>query len=275
MLENSKKIIETITPIIKALLDLIEAFFILTKRIVGWAAKAIEIFKTINKATSGWAGYILAAVAAWKILNILFLASPVGRLILLGTTLALLVDDFLGFQEGMKSAIDWGTTLNKIILALTASLVAFKIALLLANPAGLIISAIGIIIAAAYLLIENWQKVKDWFTPFFDWMIEGFRKIGSVIDKVVNTVKVKFDVDDTGLAKASRDAFAQSTRRLSTFGSVPLTQGNSSSVKQSVNQDIKITVNGADSPEATGRAIYNEQSRINADLTRNFAGAVR
>jgi putative Mn2+ efflux pump MntP len=304
MIENSKKIIQTITPILKILLTLTEAFFTLAKRVIEWSKNLIDIFQKINEATSGWAGYILAAVAAWKILNAVFLASPVGRLILLGLVLALLIDDFQGYNEGLKSAINWGWGFNKVLLALGISIVAFRvgilaaaaavatfksaivlgtramaafrIVMLLANPIGLWVAAVAALSTAAYFLIKNWQKVKDWFAPFFTWMTAGFQKLGDVISRVVDNVKIKFDVDDTGAAKISRDAFAGSTRRLTSFGSTPLLQGgSSSSVNQSVNQDVKITVNGSNSPQETAKAIYKEQSRLNADLTRNFAGAVR
>lgn len=285
MIDNSKKIIETISPILKSLLDLTQAFFILVRRVGEGAGKLIDVFKSINNATGGWAGYILAAVAAWKLLNIAFLASPIGRLILFGLTLALLIDDFLTFNEGGNAAINWGSTLNKVLLAIGVSLVALRVATLAVNaalaltPLGRVIAGITAISLAATVLIKNWQKVKDWFAPFFNWMYTGFEKIAGIVNGVVDAVKGTFGVDDTGDAKNARDNFAQSTRRLSSFGSIgstPLTSGvSNSSVKQSINQDVKITVNGANSPEETGRIIYDEQSRINADLIRNSAGVVR
>jgi len=279
MVENSKKIIETITPILKFLLKLVEAFFILVRRVGNGIGKLIDIFKIINKATGGWAGYILAAVAAWKLFNMAFLASPVGRLILLGTALALLVDDFLGYNEGLRSAIDWGNTFNKVLLALTVALGAFRIAMMLAIPGGPWVKAILAIISLAFVFVEEWRAVKEWFKGFFSWMTTGFEKLGSVISKAVEAVKGKFNVDDTGEAKLSRDAFAQSTRKLSSFGSVGgqnlMSGGATKNFTQSINQETKITIDGSRSPEATAKAIYNEQARVNADMTRNFAGAIR
>ena len=55
MVENSKKIVETITPILESLLDLTDAFFILTRRFLQGGAKLIEIFKQLDESTNGWA----------------------------------------------------------------------------------------------------------------------------------------------------------------------------------------------------------------------------
>jgi len=117
MVENSKKIIQAISPILKSLLNLTQAFFILTRRIAQGAVKLIDIFKSINSATHGWAGYILGAVTAWKLLNVAFSLSPIGRLITLGIALALLVDDFLGFQE--VSRIEMGNKEHQLGVATT------------------------------------------------------------------------------------------------------------------------------------------------------------
>ena len=123
------------------------------------------------------------------------------------------------------------------------------------------------------------MAVKDWFTTFFSWMTSGFEKLGNAINTSVNAIKNVFGVDDTGESKNSRDAFANSTKRLSSFGSIsttPLISGASSrNVTQSITQDTKIIVQDSGSPIATAKAIYNEQNRVNSDLIRNSAGAVR
>jgi len=279
MVENSKKIVETITPILKALLKLTTAFFILSKRIIGWVATSVGAFNRFSGFFKGIPAMILAAVVAWRLLNTAFLASPVGRLILIGTALALLIDDFLGFQEGLKSAINWGNVFNKVLLALAVSLGVFRAAMLLAIPGGPWVKAILALISLPMIFVDEWKKVQAWFKEFFDWMLTGFKKLGDVINTAVNAVKGKFGVDDTGDAKLSRDAFAQSTRKLSSFGSIGsqglMSSGASKNVTQSINQETKITVQGAESPNATAKAIATEQTRVNADMTRNFAGAVR
>ena len=49
----------------------------------------------------------------------------------------------------------------------------------------------------------------------------------------------------------------------------------SRNITQSINQNTNINVQDSGSPVATAKAIYNEQNRVNSDLIRNFAGAVR
>lgn len=78
---------------------------------VGWIIGGIM---DLNDATNGLVGYILAAVVAWKLLNTTFLASPIGMIIALAAAIALLVDDFLVWQEGGESLIPWENWLKEI-----------------------------------------------------------------------------------------------------------------------------------------------------------------
>ena len=65
------------------------------------------MFQVLGK----WPMYIGLVTAAWKLLNMVFKASPIGRIITavmtVITVLGLLYDDFKGWQEGMDSLFDW------------------------------------------------------------------------------------------------------------------------------------------------------------------------
>lgn len=115
LVENMPKIINAVSPIINLVLRIAEAFIRIVGRIGSAVGSIIGFLSDLNDKTDGWAGYILAAAAAWKYLNLAFLASPIGLLLSLGAAIALLIDDFLTWQEGGESMIDWGKNFGGII----------------------------------------------------------------------------------------------------------------------------------------------------------------
>lgn len=115
--ENMPKIIAAVKPVVDIILRIAQAFLTVVGRIGQLAGKVIDWFIQINKQTDGWAGYILAAVAAWRLLNLSFLASPLGIVLSLVAAIGLLVDDFLTWKEGGNSLIDWSDWEPGITLA--------------------------------------------------------------------------------------------------------------------------------------------------------------
>lgn len=75
--------------------------------VTGFITGLGKMFQVLGK----WPIYIGLVTAAWKVLNMVFKASPIGRIITavmtLITVLGLLYDDFKGWQEGKDSLIDW------------------------------------------------------------------------------------------------------------------------------------------------------------------------
>ena len=59
-------------------------------------------------------------LGAWRLLSAGFLATPLGRVLLLGTALVALYDDFQTWKEGGKSLIDWGVWAPQIEQAVKA-----------------------------------------------------------------------------------------------------------------------------------------------------------
>ena len=137
LVQNLPKIIRAVEPIFSIILRIAEAFITLAGRIASGAAKIIGWFVKLNDATDGWAGYLLAAAAAWMFLNLSFLKTPLGMLLSLAAVVALLIDDFLTFKEGGDSLIDWGSgfgivmqVVTSILTGLLAGILAVKGAML-------------------------------------------------------------------------------------------------------------------------------------------------
>jgi hypothetical protein len=135
VMDNLPKAIEAIMPIIDVIMRIAEAFIKITTRIASGAMTIIGWLLRLNEETGGWAGYILAAAAAWKYLNLAFLASPLGMLLLLAAVVALLIDDFLTFEEGGESLIDWGSDFGIVMQDVTAALIGFLAYLALSKAA--------------------------------------------------------------------------------------------------------------------------------------------
>lgn len=315
LVQNLPKIIGAVQPIFSLILRIAEAFITLAARIGSGIATILGWFVKMNDATDGWAGYLLAAAAAWKFLNLSFLATPLGMLLSLATIVALLIDDFLTFKEGGDSLIDWGSGfgivlqgVTAILAGLLAGLVAVKAAIfakaaaiafaqgamaawtaavgvfntvmgvakivmaafnavMAANPIGLVVLAIAGLIAAGYLLIENWETVKGWFSGFFDWILAGFNKvkeIGGAIAEFFGFGGSQNAAKATG-ANTGAPSLAPSPQ-----AAAAVTGGN-----QNVNQQTQIVVQGSGSPDATARAVAGQQNRVNADMARNMRGAAR
>lgn len=84
-----------------------EAVSIGANLVTGFITGLGKMFQVLGK----WPIYIGLVTAAWKVLNMVFKASPIGRIITavmtLITVLGLLYDDFKGWQEGKDSLFDW------------------------------------------------------------------------------------------------------------------------------------------------------------------------
>lgn len=185
-------------------------------------------------------------------------------LVMQGVTAAL--TGFLAYLALSKAAVIAMTIATNAWTAATAIangiMNAARIAVLLfnlvlyANPIGLVVAAIGALIAAGALLIANWDTVKAWFASFFDWLVEGFNKIAEWGGKVAGVF---------GFGGGGAPASAPSPQ-----AAAAITGG-----QQSVNQQTQIVVQGGGNPEATARAVAGQQNRVNADMARNMKGAAR
>jgi len=59
---------------------------------------------------------------------------------------------------------------------------------IITGPIGLIVGLIALFATGAYLLIKHWDKVKAWFSGFFDWIAKGFWSIVEIVLGVWRTI---------------------------------------------------------------------------------------
>lgn len=254
-----------------------EALNILGGRLYTIFGRVYDFLKLLDKATGGWSTVILGAVAAWRLLNLSFLATPLGMIIAGLTTLLALWDDFKTFKEGGQSLINWGSDATKLMVGLAAAIGSVALvfgtligamkayalvqagidALLLANPFGLVLVAITALISAITYLDSKWKLFGGNVVNF----LTGIG--GKLLDFVAGTPNISANVNPANSPVAN-----------------PLTNPvgsniQNSQINQHVSQETSIVVQGSSDATATGRAVAGEQQRVNFDLARNTKGAIK
>lgn len=107
-IERVSKLIDENAGLIKSYVEPIAAAVSIGADLVtGFITGVGKLFKVLGK----WPVYIGAVTVAWKLLNAVFKASPIGRIITLVmglvTAIGLLIDDYETWKEGGKSFFDW------------------------------------------------------------------------------------------------------------------------------------------------------------------------
>lgn len=271
--KNLPKIQAQLEKFIKFLFKAFEATVHLGGTVWSILGRVWDFFSKLDDATNGWSTKILLAVAAWKLLNLAFLASPLGIILTGLLAILALYDDFKTFQEGGESLIDW----NKYLPTINA-----------------VSSAISTVVDTVTTLYDAFSKLFSGdFSGFFEG-IEGYVSglvksfgmiqyaINSVIDSILRATGLM-----SGLSKVGSfvDSGIQGVKSL--FGGsgaapalssvsqpgAPLVGGGGT--QQSVRQETNINVQGSPDANSTARAVSSEQSKVNFDMTRNLRGASR
>lgn len=107
-IERVSKLIDENAGLIKSYVEPIAAAVSIgADPVTGFITGVGKLFKILGK----WPVYIGAVTIAWKLLNAVFKASPIGRIITLVmglvTAIGLLIDDYETWKEGGKSFFDW------------------------------------------------------------------------------------------------------------------------------------------------------------------------
>lgn len=202
---------------------------------------------------------IAAITAAWKFMNLSFLATPLGQVLALAAAIGLLVDDYLVWKEGGDSLIDWARWEPGIASALEA-VTALR-------------DTIGAAFTAIYAAVD---LVASLLTGDFS---HAWFAVGELVKSVIGIFTKAWDVMQGVGATIGNvtGAVASVLGGSSAPGLTPSPQAAASMTggTQTVSQSTEIIVQGAKNPEATARLVVREQGRVNADLARNTRGVVR
>lgn len=293
LIENMRKIIPVLKTIIDVVLRIAKTFGALTARLLSWVGLIVDWFGRLDGTTQTLILAVLGFAAAWKFLNLSFLATPLGLFLTLAAVVVALIDDFQTWLEGGESLINWGDGWTATLGALVSGLAVFKMAMIAipavmsavstaggvltgviraigmaatANPIGLLIMGLA---TAAMLIIANWETVKAWFSAFWEWLKESFDWLADAASSVADFFG--FGGDD----EEEKNGTAPQRPVLGPSPSATAGRPLAGQQTTSIDANTVINVQAAASPEATARAVAGSQNRVNADLVRHARGAAK
>jgi hypothetical protein len=274
--QNMPKIQAGLEKFVKFVFKAVEAVTTLALRVWSILTRVYDFFLKLNTATNGWAGVILAVVAAWELLNLSFLATPLGMIIAGLVGILALFDDFKTWEEGGESLFDWSYALP-VINAVKSALSS------LADVWLSIVDVIGNVVLAFYQLFHM-----D-FKGFFGSLVDAAKAAIDIFVKLWDTVKGlgDFAAKFGEFATSGLGGFFGGSKGDNVAKNVqanPATQplgnpigGNTqnSQTNQNVNQQTNINISGSADANQTGQAVAGQQSKVNFDMVRNMKGATR
>lgn len=303
IVDNLPTIMRVLKPIINIVLDIADVFIALAYRAGQAVGFVIGIVADVISKLDSWVVGIGLVVAAWRYLNLAFLATPVGMILAAVAAVGLLIDDFMTWREGGESLVPWGDWADQINFVISVVEV--------------LGSAIGKIMDGIILLINGVVKlfkgdlvgaIEDFKNAFSSWIdgiltvwepvlnaLKGifmrvFDAIGAyvqgVFDAIVNKIagigdKIKgavssvtdFFGSDESPEKTGPVSKPNINPRLGADASLYTSSPQPSN--QTVSQETNIIVQGSANPQETAAAVGSQQTQVNGDMARNLKGAVR
>jgi len=247
--DNMPKIQEALETFVKFIFKAFDLVTQLGVRLWSILTRVYDFFAQLHKATSGWSAVILGVVAAWEALNLSFLATPLGELILSLTTLLALYDDFATFQEGGKSLFDWGPVLPFL------REVIYEVKFLL-----------NLLDGAAKVIDQLFYSIGSLFTGQFSTALTNLKELGAVLS------------GDRLLFQNEKPNISQNLSDISKLGAPTQSYANSTS-NSNVNQHVSFhdtyNISGSADASSVGRSIAGQQKDVQYDIMQNLVGGTR
>lgn len=108
IMENFGKIQRILQIVIGFVMRVAGAIGAFVYRIIKWAGQLVGWFDSLDDGQKKLVIGVGLLIAAWKMLNLAFLTTPLGMLITGLAGIVALVDDYLTYMEGGESYFDWG-----------------------------------------------------------------------------------------------------------------------------------------------------------------------
>lgn len=273
---NMPKIQAALERFVKFLFKAFEATITLGTRIWSILGRVYDFFEKLHKATDGWSTVILGIVAAWRLLNLSFLATPLGLLLTGLTALLALYDDYQTYMEGGQSLINWAPYIPTIK--------AFG-------------EAIDSVVNVIFALVSATKSLMNLdFTGFLskqltllNSIVDAFLKISSAFDSVIRLVggsKINAALDWRDRVDQSVSGFFGGSNTQAAAANVQNVPGNgvlaqppgttnvsTANTNQTVSQQTNINILGSADAFGTAKAVSSQQYNVNRDMVRNLKGA--
>ncbi len=227
-----------------------------------------EFFVKLDEATGGWSTKLLGFIALWKLLNLEFLATPLGMILAGLLSILLLWDDFKTWQEGGKSLFDWSY--------------AIPIFNAIKNAAQAVLNTLSNLVAIVFDVILAFQQLfKGDFSGAFDSLKRAGMDILGVFTNlwgVIKNIGGGIGIIGTLIGDKLAGIFGGTSANQALIGPTqpqPLVAPQAGGVNQKVSQQTNINVQGSADAHAVGRAVAGQQNNVNFDMTRNLKGAMQ
>lgn len=100
-----KRLFETVIAVVLRIAGVVGAF---VRRVVTWASALIGWYDKLDDGQKRLVQGLALFLAAWKLLNAGFLATPLGMIVGALAAIVGLIDDYCTYMEGGESYFDWG-----------------------------------------------------------------------------------------------------------------------------------------------------------------------
>lgn len=209
-----KRIFEVVIGLVLRIAGVVGAF---VRRVVAWASALVGWYDKLDDGQKRLVQGLALFLAAWKLLNAGFLATPLGAIVTALTTIVGLIDDYCTYMEGGTSHLDWGPwvgpieavrkaigdAVNAVVrfcreneglftalgtgigvaMALKGAFMAIQgvlggVTLAFKVLWGILkANPLGIIITLAALVIEYWEPIKEFFGHLWDGFADRFPNV--------------------------------------------------------------------------------------------------
>jgi hypothetical protein len=267
---NMPKIIAMLEKFVKFVFKAFEATVILGTRVWSILQRVYDFFYKLHQATDGWSTIILGAVAAWKLLNLAFLTTPLGMILAGLVGILALFDDFKTWEEGGASLFDWSSFVP-VIKAVGDALGSLRKVFLS------LVDIIGNLFVAFWQLFHgDWSGAWDSLKGSLQSVIDLMKNLWEYAGKAISAVGALGSWGAGALGFGDNAKANAAKLQQPSMGAPPLgVQNQANNTNMSVSQQTQITVQGSADANAVGKAVAGEQGRVNFDMTRNFKPAAR
>lgn len=264
--ENMPYIINALEKLVKAVFEAFEWVTILGGRIWSILSHVYQFFKDLDEATGGWSTKIMLVIAAWKLLNLEFLATPLGALIAGLGALLLLFDDFKTYQEGGESLINWGPLIPLVDEAVAAFTSLWNVV----KQIFIVLDSLGDVIQN--LFTGTWRSSWDAVLGFFSKLNVLVNQTFDAMNRFVN---LPFDIIGKLIRLHAAGVPLINTTTVPVGAQQPLGAGpGNSNTNVHANMQTQINIAGSPNADATARSTAAQQGGVNRDMVRNLKGAI-
>lgn len=221
-----KRLFESVIAIVLRIAGVVGAF---VRRVVTWASALIGWYDKLDDGQKRLVQGLALFLAAWKLLNAGFLATPLGMIVGALAAIVALIDDYCTYMEGGESYFDWGPweeTIEAVRKAIGDAIAAVMdfcrenegLFTALGTGIGIALSLkgafmavqgvlggvstafkvlwgilkanpLGIIITLAALVIEYWEPIKEFFGHLWDGFAESFPDVAAWAEGAANAIR--------------------------------------------------------------------------------------